>query len=186
VNDLMLLLLGIYALVGAGVALLLIRGGTAPWAAAAAVFAWPLMLPGARPDPAPGEAQGPLHASIEAAFSRLEDAIRHSPGPPPDWKAGLATLRASLLRADERLAIADRILAEPAGEGLQSSVLRRHERRQATATQIAAVLDEIGRLRLQLGLVALDGEALPLREAMQQLLQRARALDEVEQLTRSE
>jgi hypothetical protein len=170
VNDLMLLLLAVYALAGVGVALVLIRGGTAPWTAAAAIFAWPLLLPGARQAPEP--AQGPLRQAIEEAFSRL----------PSECRASLAPLRASLLRADERLALADRILAEPVGEGLQDSAARLRSRRQATASQIEAVLDEIARLRLQLGLAALDGEALPLREALQQLLLRARALDEVERV----
>lgn len=186
-NDLLLGSLALYVGIGFVIALLLVRRGTAVLAAASALLAWPLLLPLSSPplpEPSP-VAPGPMRDPIDQAFLRLDQAAREARAPTEQWQAELSALRGALLRADSRLALVDRILAEPIeGEALAGAHIELETRRNKTAAEIAAVLSEVGRLRLQLGLLALaspSGSSEPsLRSALEQLLARARALDEVE------
>lgn len=195
-NDLTLGLLGIYVVIGVVVAGWLVRRGTSAPLALSALVCWPLLLPGgarartpspsrsASPSPSPS---GPLRAAIDQAFAKLDEALADAPELGGAWRDELRTLEACLVRADARLAIADRMLAEPAADGLDASTAALAERRAHTAREVGAVLAEVGRLRLALGLrllapaAGVGASAGPsLREALDQLLARVAALDEVD------
>lgn len=180
-NGLTLALLAAYGVVGLAVGVWLVRSGSPPATAAAAVVAWPLLLQSRPrgPEPEPG---GPLRVAIDRAFERLDDAAGRIGGLRPEWETERAALRDALVRADARLAVVDRILAEDRDgpQSLTDSLDRLRARRERSADEIALVLGEIAQMRVQMGLLALSGDAVPLRDGLRSLVARARALDELD------
>ncbi len=186
-NALTLGLFGAYLGAGATVAAALARQGAARSAVSTAVVAWPFLVHQLwavedRPEPP----RGPTRDAIDRAFVRLDDAVRRGGGLPADGVVDVYALRDALHAADARLAVVDRILAEDR-EGLDEGPLAEslatlRARRDRAAAEINAVLGEIARLRVQLGIQALSGDTVSLRDGLRGLIARARALDEVEAL----
>ncbi|TNE88786.1 MAG: hypothetical protein EP330_13425 [Deltaproteobacteria bacterium] len=183
-----LVLLG-YTAVGAGVGARLSRDGHSSATTASALAAWPLLLPllGEAPPPvrrAPGS--GPFASRIHTAFARLEEALGDPASAELPWDAEVGALRDVLLSADTRLALVDRLLDdEVEDEEVARSREALAEARERAAAEIEAVLSGVSQLRLQVGLLALQGEALPVTERLRELAARAGALDEVTRLTAS-
>jgi hypothetical protein len=178
-------MLGIgYVAVGAAIAIVLSRRGHPSGVALGAFACWPLFVPllaqrGATPSP------GPLHARIASTLLDLRDAMAE-PGAAglalPDDLAGLVD---DLYRADERLALVDRLLASVelgagrAAPGVVQGTDELRRARAATAAQIEAVLDGVVQLRLQIGLRALAGNSVPVQERLRDLRGRLAAIDEI-------
>jgi hypothetical protein len=155
---------GLWLLTGLGVALALSRQGHPTMTVALAVPFWPLLAallgtPEAR-------------AGSDAALDRLERTLGEF-GEPAD----LAPLRRALVEAEARVARVDRVLAEERGAAPPEALDELVAARNRSAAEIEAVLEEIARLRIRIGLRALDGA--PLRTRLADLAGRVRALDEV-------
>jgi len=168
----------IWFLVGAGVALALVRGGLPwPWAALALV-GWPVLFPllrplGGREPPVPA---GPLASAITETFAALA-SLRASPlSAPLDCDEELVRLQASLERIDARLAVVDTILADGGPE-----LLPLRAARARSAAECHAVLQGIRNLRVQLGLLTLAGDTAPVRTQLSALQARVAALEELDQ-----
>ncbi len=162
---------------------LLRRGGTAA-AAVGAVVAWPLLLARAEV-PTPVSPRGPLHDRIEATFGALADALSGTAAREWALAADLDRLRASLHRADDRLVLADRLLAPDAtsadaSPSVQASLVALRAARAHAVGEIEAVLVALVGLRIQFGLLALaGGPGAGSREQLRELLARVAALEEV-------
>jgi hypothetical protein len=178
----------LYLLAGLAVAMLLARQGQPLGTVLGACLAWPLLLGllGARACPAPGG--GPLTARIAEAFRALEEVLgEHAEAPPP---GELGALKAALLAADQRLAVADRILDDPrlaAGAGAVAADLATlRAARGRAAAELEDVLGGVMRLRIQVGLLALTeigGEgARTVEQHLRQLHARVRAIEELSSL----
>jgi hypothetical protein len=111
---------------------------------------------------------GPYAGRIAAAFAALAGADLDP--------VALARVRDALLRADARVALVDRMLAEL---GPDPEAARLVEARARAADEIEAVLRGVAQLRVQLGLVALAGDTAPARRAMAELAARVGALEEL-------
>ncbi|MEZ4320430.1 MAG: hypothetical protein R3F61_23320 [Myxococcota bacterium] len=165
-------LLGASYLVAGGVVVWRL-GGRLGWAGTVGAFAaWPVFLPLLT---GPTERPGPHGARIHEVFAALERTLTDPAAEEVPWSADLGGLREALSRADERIGLVDRLLADagPAPTG----TLR--QAREAAAGELLAVLDEVVQLRLQIGLAALHGNAASVRERLSELLARAEAIDEV-------
>jgi len=122
---------------------------------------------------------GPLADAIASAFDSLKLA-REEASFPGDLVGDLADLRAALERADQRLALVDRILgSSPAGE--PSRPLR--AARDRVATEVEAVIADLHALRIQVGLLALSEvrgtAATALQGRLEDLRGRVASLDEI-------
>jgi len=170
---------------GIVVAIALRSRGAGVETVAAAVVGWPLLVhqlfegPG-RPTP---PAAGPLGPEIERAFAKVREV---APRGDADWLGDLEVLKASLRAADARLALVDRILAEAAEDrasaSVAASIAQLTARRARTLAEVEAVLAELVRMRVQIGIVALSGDTLPVRDGLLSLNARVRALDEMSRL----
>lgn len=172
-----LVLLVVYVVVGAVTAMALQGRGQPPGTVAAAVVAWPLLLglfEGAQALPA----GGPFQARIQAAFADLGRALREPAAEALISPEELTRLRASLGSIDARIGMVDRLLDD---EGLRGDPLgdRLREARAHAAAEVEAVLRGLVQLKLQVGLLALVGDTLPVRERMRELGARVRALEEI-------
>lgn len=160
-----------WLLIGVGTGASLLRRGRPFAIAAAALIAWPALLPSLE---AASDGRGPhaarIDAEIAAVAAVLADPMVHAEG-----ATDLDGLRDALHRADGRIALADRLAAGGATAGF--TALR--EARARAADEIAAVLTSLADLRAQLGVVALRGEVLPIQERLAALSGRVAALDEV-------
>jgi hypothetical protein len=157
-------LLILWLAVGIGVAgMLAHRGHPAP-TVLAAVPCWPLLAP----------LLGPAAPSASAthALDRLQAALAEHGDP-----ADLGPLRAALHDAELRLTRVDRVLAEEAGAAPPEALAELGAARARTAQEIDAVLAEVARLRIRIGLRALEGA--PLTARLADLAARVRAADEV-------
>ena len=183
-------LLGVaYLVVGAGVATRLHRGGQVGWGGAVGAFAaWPVFLPVLA---GPTAGAGPFAARIQEVFAALERTLRDPAADDVAWSndVGLSGLRVALERADERIALVDRLLSEARAsnpgdaERLAALTGPLDEARAKAADELSAVLDEVVQLRLQIGLAALHGNAASVRERLAELQARAEAIDEVSEVT---
>ena len=173
------LLLGGWLAAGATIGVRLERAGAAPSTAVSALVAWPLLLPLLSGAPL---GAGPLAARIHDAFARLAEAMADPVAAEPPWGDELDRLRDSLLAADARIAMVDRLLRGEA-DGTAASELRLA--RQHAVDEVEAVLSGLSDLRLQLGLYALDGGAVSIRDELRSLQARASALSEVRSVQRS-
>lgn len=174
-----MLVLGVWLLVGVGVAAALQRRGEPTATLLAAVPCWPVFLPLFTPgEPRLGEG-GPYAPRIAAAFAALAETLREEPEP---VDCDLDGLRGAVRRADRRIARVDRLLAEAEAHpeaGVQAQVAALRAARLRAAEEIEAVLAEVVRIRIQVGMVALHQEATPVRTRLAELAVRVRALEEL-------
>jgi len=137
-----------------------------------ALAAWPVFLPLLS---GPTGRPGPHGPRIIEVFSALERTLADPAADGVPWTADLSGLRQALTRSDERIALVDRLICDagsaPTGP-LKSA-------REQAATELQAVLDEVVQLRMQIGLAALHGNAESVKQRLSELLDRARAIDEV-------
>src|SRR5690606_26310440 len=104
----------------------------------------------------------------------------------PDDLDGLIT---ALYRADERLALVDRLLDSmqtpeglPTQGGLAQSLADLRRARAVAAAEVEAVLEGLAQLRVQIGLRSLVGNSVPVRECLRDLRARLAAVDELADL----
>lgn len=171
------------AWVGAGslVALRLTRRGAGPGTAIAALGAWPLLLGDPVPPLAPAPS-GPLGDRIDGAFRALNAALADPAAEEMASQEDLASLRDALVEADRRLALVDVLLREAPEDGdagVARSLQRLRRARRHAASEAEAVLSGVLQLRIQVGLLALAGDAVPVRERLLELRARVAALDEL-------
>ena len=173
----------LYVAAGVAVAVLLSRRGASTATALSALPCWPLLLPLLSRAPEPRGA-GPFGARIEDGLQALRETMADPAAEDVAPPADLDGLVLDLHRADERLAMVDRLLhtvvaegnADPAvAEGLET--LRRA--RASAAAEVEAVLDGMVQLRLQIGLRSLAGNSVPVRERLRDLRARLAAVDEI-------
>ncbi len=182
----------IYLAIGVAVGLLLSQAGRSRATALSALACWPLMLSllGAPVRPA---VKGPLARNIAHSFDALAELLRDEaagdPATAADWSAPLQALRRDLERADRRLAVADRILAEQPRYGtatLGQDLRSLQHARDRAATELEAVLAGVHQLRIQVGLLALSeirgGPALAVQRRLGELRARVKAIEELSQL----
>lgn len=126
---------------------------------------------------------GPLHARIVEAIAALRAAMAEPGAECLALPGDLASLTDDLHLADERLAMVDRLLSSVGRDGVAPGVLagidELRRARAASCSQIAAVLDGVVQLRLQIGLRSLAGNNVPVQERLQDLRSRLAALDEL-------
>jgi hypothetical protein len=170
-----LLLLGVWLVLGGATAVALARNGQPAGTAVAALAAWPVLLPllGAAPP-----AAGPFSGRIHAAFSALRAALADPGAAGVIGPDELTTLEAALHRADARIGMVDRLLAE---EALRADPLSAQldRARGHAVDEVEAVLRGVVQLRVQVGLLALAGDTAPVRERLQELGARVRAIEEI-------
>jgi hypothetical protein len=171
-----------YVVTGGVVATLLSRRGHSAAVSLGAFACWPLLvsLLSQRPTPA---TPGPMHARIVETIEALRAAMAEPGAECLALPGDLGGLTDDLHRADERLAMADRLLASVGRDGLAPAVLEGlnelRRARAASCSQIAAVLDGVVQLRLQIGLRSLAGNNVPVQERRRDLRSRLAALDEL-------
>ncbi len=167
--------LGLWLVVGAVVAWLLVRGDM-PWAwAVLALVGWPALLPLLRaPEPREERAGGPLGEEIRRTFAALAQAQADPAATHLDCDDALGALQSALLRVDARLAVVDDILADG---GPELGPLK--EARERALAEVRAVLGGVSALRVQVGLLTLAGDRTPVREQLAELQGRVAALEEV-------
>jgi len=176
------LLLVAYLLAGVAIAAWLERRGMPTGAVLGSVVAWPLLLPllGGERQRLPSAARGARADRIDQALDTLLDTLADPAAASVGWDDDLTELRASLHHLDARLALVDRLLEEEPGAPSAPALRRASEEARR---DIDAVLAEVSELRLQVGLMALAGDGARVRERLQELSGRARALDEIRTLT---
>lgn len=157
------LLLAGWMLVGGGVGLALHRRGHPLPTALAASVAWPMLLDLFGETPG-----GPFAARIAAVLAPLRGLVAAEE---------IESLRASLRAADAWVARADALLeptpaGDPAWEPLRAARVR-------AVGEMEAVLAEIVRLRVQVGLMDLQADAGAARARLGELRARVRVLEEI-------
>jgi hypothetical protein len=126
-----------------------------------------------------------LGIRIEATFSALAEALADPPAGEMASQHELAALRRSLEEADRRLVLVDALLAEAPEDSDPGVLLCLQKLRRAradAASESEAVLSGVRQLRIPVGLLALAGDALPVRERWVELWARLAALDELSNL----
>lgn len=166
-----------YLLVGVGVGLRMGKRGNPPIVSLAAIACWPLLLP--LVSATPGE-RGPFSDRISTCVDDLRRAMRDAGAestPPID---DFDQLVLDLERADARLCMVDRLLDEQtvANRGSGTAEALRRARARA-ASEVEAVLDGMVELRLSIGLRALAGNTVPVRERLQDMRSRLAAAREI-------
>lgn len=175
-----LLLLGAWLLLGGCTALALARRGQPVTTALSALIAWPVLLPllgdggGSATD---ARHKGPFVTRIDTCFTALRGALADPSVCGIVTTEELVSLEQALRRADGRIGMVDRLLAEDAlrADPLATQLDRA---RALAADEIESVLRGVVQLRVQVGLVALAGDTLPVRERMRELGARVRAIEE--------
>lgn len=169
-----LLLLAAWLAVGGVTAMVLHHRGQPVATALAALAAWPVMLP------VLGEnaAAGPFATRIDTCFTALRAALADPAAAGVVTGEELVALERSLRNADQRIAMVDRLLAEEAlrGDPLATQLVRA---RGFAADEVEAVLRGVVQLRVQVGLLALAGDTVPIRDRMKELGARVRAIEEI-------
>lgn len=175
-----LLLLGAWLLFGGGTALMLARRGQPVATALSALLAWPVLLPllGDTGGDSGQRTIGPFATRIDTCFTALRGALRDPSVIDIVSAEELVSLEQALRRADGRIGMVDRLLAE---EALRADPLAAQldRARGHAADEIESVLRGVVQLRVQVGLVALAGDTLPVRERMRELSARVRAIEEI-------
>ncbi|MDP2316999.1 MAG: hypothetical protein Q8P41_29165 [Pseudomonadota bacterium] len=171
-----LALLGAWLLLGGVTALVLARRGQPAATALSALLAWPVLVP-LLADAAPRHA-GPFATRIDTCFTALRTALADPSATGIVTAEELVSLEHALRRADGRIGMVDRLLAE---EALRADplALQLDRARGLAADEIESVLRGVVQLRVQVGLVALAGDTVPVRERMRELGARVRAMEEI-------
>lgn len=173
------LLLGVgYGAAGVVVAVLLSRVGHPVATSVSALAVWPLLLPLLTQAPEPDAAAGPLAGRIDATFRAMERTLSDPAAEGVPWEGDLRNLELTLVRADARIALVDRLLADTpgeAGDGLR-------EARERALAELEVVLEGVVRLRLGVGMLALSGDTSQVRAELDALVARAGALEELARL----
>jgi hypothetical protein len=177
-----LALVVVYALVGVGMAWLLSRRTVDRSTSLGAIVCWPLLLP-LLSTTSPGGA-GPLAARIDDCIEALHDTLGDPAAAPMDGPEDLEGLTAALYRADERLALVDRLLGSLGQSGggragLAQSLAQLQQARAAAVAEVEAVLEGLDQLRVQIALRSLAGNSVPVRERLRDLRARLVAADEL-------
>lgn len=178
--PLVLVVGGLYLAVGTVGGAVLARRGYPASTCVGAVLGWPLVL--AALDPAPVGRQGPMSARIEDTFRALDATLADPSSQGLALGDDLRVLRESLGRADCRLILADRLIADEPPDGdaeTRASFATLREARAHAVREIEGVLSGLVRLRVQIGMLALAGDATPIRDRLRELGARVRALEEV-------
>ncbi len=162
------LVVGLWLCVGAVVAAALHHRHEPLATALSAIPAWPLLLP-VLLGPATSEASPRANAALERLAAALADAGE---------SMRLDGLREGLIAAETRLLRLDRLLLE-LGDAQEDDLARVRRLRDSTAAEISAVLAEMVRLRVAIGLAALSSEPSAVRSQLGELVARVRALEEV-------
>lgn len=172
-----LVLLAVYLLVGVVSGAALHQRGQPPAVAWSALVAWPMLLGLFEATVSP-VATGPYAARIQRAFADLLAAMRDPAAASLTSEEEMQRLRTSLCAVDARVGMVDRLLDD---DGLREDPLgdRLREARGHAAAEIEGVLRGLVQLKLQMGLLALVGDTLPVRERMRELGARVRALEEL-------
>lgn len=169
------LLLVSYVAVGLVSGAWLARQGQPLSTAASAVALWPILLMVGSRHPEPRAAvQGPLAAQIIARFADLERTASDPAASDVPYDEDIRSLRKALLVADERLGLADRVLASVHTDKATDLQLARDR----AAREIEGVLDGVTELQVTVGMLALSGNANGVRAELDALLARAAALQE--------
>ncbi len=182
---------GIYLAIGGVVGLLLARAGQPSSTAIGALAAWPLLL-GMLSSEREELGEGPMSTAIARAFAALDALIeqQRQQGFPVAWSGELGALRRAVEQADARLAVADGILADlrhgSDATGVAEDLAALARARDRAAAELRAVLGGVQRLRIQVGLLALseirDEAAVAVRQHLEELHARARAIEEISSL----
>lgn len=173
----------LYLGAGAGSALALARRHQPAATAASALVAWPILLPLLWDSPRRPGARGPLAGRIEQVLDALDTTLRDPAAGDLAGDEDLVGLRASLLQADERLALVDKLLAEDASDPwIARDLDALRTARDHAMAEVEAVLSGVVQLRIQVGLLALAGNAAPVRDRLRELRGRIGALEEVSRL----
>jgi hypothetical protein len=185
-SGLALGLLGAYGLVGAGVAWHCRRQAMGWATALGALVCWPLLLT------AFGRTEtrslGPLGPRIARSVAALRSTLEDPAAAPVDGPDDLEGLVSALGRADERLALVDRLIESvtpertPASGALAQSLADLQRARANVAAEVEAVLEGLAQLRIQIGLRSLAGDGVPVRERLRDLRARLAAVDELAEL----
>ncbi len=165
-----------YLLIGAGVGASMWRRGHPAAQAAAALVAWPLLVGPAEGAEGLPTGKGPHAARIIAAFAALRASLAEPSGQDLIPAAEVQGMERSLLAADARIGLVDRLLSDPE---IAASAQPLQIARARAAQEIEASLREVIQLRIQIGLVALAGDTAPVRSRVQSLAARVRALSEM-------
>lgn len=173
-----------YLAIGFVTAWLLSRRGQSPAIALGALACWPLLLPLLRQGASARPGRGPLVDRIDAVVGNLRDAMADPAAVDLDLPADLDRLVAELQRADERLAMVDRLLRQIGAQGpvtpaVAEGLAQLQRARDTTTAEIEGVLDGMVQLRLQIGLRSLAGNTVPVRERLRDLRARLTAIDEL-------
>lgn len=167
------LVIAAWLLIGAGVGIQLERRGHPGSTALSALVVWPILMSLMNAAPV---AMGPFAESIQRAFHSLNVTIADPLAADVPWSDELASLHQSLIDADARLAMVDRLLAESDDTDASQGLVRAREH---AATELIAVLSGLADLRIQIGLYALEGGEPSVQAELGALQARARALSEV-------
>jgi hypothetical protein len=162
-----------YVAVGLGVGAWHLRAGRRAQAWTALV-AWPLLTGGGAASPRGG--QGPMAGRIEAAIGGLRTALADPAAGGLVADDDLGPLRLALLELDGRVGLADRLLAD-AGDGAGRAALE--AARARSAADIDGALAELSALRLQVGVLALGGDAGAVTGRLRELRHRLAAEEEL-------
>ena len=171
-----LVLVAAWVAIGGLTAAALARRGQPPETYLSALVAWPVLLP--LLGEAAATAAGPFATRIDTCFQALRAALT-DPGAAGVVSAEeLTLLKASLRRADARIAMVDRLLAE---DGLRADplALQLERARGFAVDEVEAVLRGVVQLRVQVGLLALAGDTVPVRRRLGELTARVRAVEEL-------
>jgi hypothetical protein len=170
-----LLLLGAWLLLGVGTAAMLARRGEHFATSLSALIAWPVLLPMLTDTP---RHIGPFASRIDTCFTALRGALADPSTAGIVTPEELVALEHALRRADGRIAMVDRLLAE---EALRADPLATQldRARGHAADEVESVLRGVVQLRVQVGLVALAGDTVPVRDRMRELAARVRAIEEI-------
>lgn len=175
-----------YVIVGAVVAVGLGRRGVPSPTAISALGCWPLLLPLLSGAAVPARSSGPFAARIERGLAELRETMADPAAEDVALPADLEGLALDLHRADERLAMVDRLLGTvgdgreaPGDPAVAEGLIALRRARAGAAAEVVAVLDGIVQLRLQIGLRSLAGNSVPVRERLRDLRARLAAVDEI-------
>jgi hypothetical protein len=174
------LTLGWLAVGGAVGGLLTVRGH-AQEAALAALVAWPFFLPALARRPALSVRQGPNAPRIRRTLDAVRQALEDAGVATDSALCDLDGVGDALHEADGRIQRVDQLLDEALSEdaGVAEERLALAHARDDAMADLESVLAGLAQLRLQVGRLALAGDAGPITQHLRELRARVAALDEL-------